>query len=268
MILDQFLRDQLVFGDSQASTLNWPLYVAHMPDSSRTVDELGAVSETQGVKDGRLMTGFLVFKYGLQVLIRSLTYEEGYAKAVEVQEVLQAVGGQETATVGAGSSAITYTLLNFSQQGPILPLGQEEGTKRRWLFSINYLATIADSDDVPPIEGGGTGGLVETLAHTVDATLPALQLEGWWHTNSGAGALAVRLTLPAAADQLNAGFAQVDVGIFYIQPGPSDFFKTSTGNLAVGQAYKLTVPLSKIKIFSDGNTRWMIEDESGSALAE
>lgn len=117
----------------------WPLYIGHMPDGDLTKDDCGAVYDTSGVRDGRLMEGEVIFHYGLQLKIRSAHFADGWEKANAVASRLAQVK-RELIEV----EDTEYRIDNLSQTTQIIPLGLEEGTKRRFLSTINFITTIQE----------------------------------------------------------------------------------------------------------------------------
>lgn len=239
----------------------WPVFIGHMPDSDAVPDNCIAVYDTEGLRDGRLMrTGAVVVHPGLQVRIRSRSHTTGWSKAIEVWELLQLVNRTEVwVPEDVGNRA--YTIQNLSQDGPPLALGVEPGTKRRNLFTLNYLATLNE-------EGLMLTGLVETVAHDVDASLAAAALENYFHTNSGAGTDPIRLELPPAADGLSGWFVQIDPGDFEVAPPAGETLSWSGGTLSAGQALIMQNPVSAMFIFSDGVNGWTVLVEKGTIVEE
>ena len=116
----------------------WPLYISHEPDGPRVEDNCGTVYDTEGVKDGRVMSGENIFHHGVQLRIRTGQYTDGWVKAEEAAVYLETVQEEE---VDIGEE--TYQIDAVTQTSPILPLGQEEGTsKRRELFTVNFLVSL------------------------------------------------------------------------------------------------------------------------------
>lgn len=137
-ILAQYLIGEGGASDPLASG-SWPLFVGALPDGDRTEDDALAAMDTAPMKDGRTMGGAPLFHHGVQLLLRSSDYNAGYSKIHALGVALAAVDG---ASVVEGGSI--YTLFNISQTTGVIALGQEAGTKRRVMFSVNFLATIQE----------------------------------------------------------------------------------------------------------------------------
>ena len=116
---------------------DWPVFVSNMPDGSNAPDDLAAVFDTVGVKDGRLMSSENIFHYGVMYELRSSTYEAGWAKACELETAIKTQGITEVDV-----DSRIYSLENVTQSGQINALGVEPGSKRRFLFTINFLLTL------------------------------------------------------------------------------------------------------------------------------
>lgn len=114
---------------------SWPLYISHLPETDIN-DDAGAVYDTTPLKDGRLMSGPIVQHYGVQITIRSQSYNDGWDKINDISSQLDNVV-QETVT----RDSTDYLIENISRGG-INPLGIENGTTRRYLFTENYILTM------------------------------------------------------------------------------------------------------------------------------
>ncbi len=113
----------------------WPLYVSHLPD----IDiDCGAIYDTAGVLDAKLSNGEVVEHLGIQISIRSDDYEMGYIKIEAITLALDVIHNVDVAL----DSATYYRIQNASRSSPIVPLGTEKGTKRRFLFTVNFLMTL------------------------------------------------------------------------------------------------------------------------------
>ena len=115
----------------------WPLYQSHIPDGDDVETECGGVYDTVGINDPRSMNGTVSGHPGVQLRIRARDYETGRTKIEDIAVALDAVVRD---TVAIGPS--TYRLQNVSRTTPIVSLGVEPGTKRRNIFTVNYLLTV------------------------------------------------------------------------------------------------------------------------------
>ena len=116
----------------------WPLYVSSMPDGENVEQDCGCVYDTSGVKDGRYMRGAVVMHQGIQIRMRSRVYETGYAKIEALASELDSIA-RYSITIDVG----TFLIENASRSTDIVPLGVEPGTRRSYLFTVNYLLSLS-----------------------------------------------------------------------------------------------------------------------------
>ena len=112
----------------------FPLWISHMQDKPSNA---GAIYDTSGILEQRQMSGLVPIHQGIQIRIRTVRYETGYAKIEDIASALDEVF-DETVEI----SPEEYVIQNISKTTPIIPLGIEVGTKRRFLFTINFLLTL------------------------------------------------------------------------------------------------------------------------------
>ena len=118
---------------------DWPLYISHMPDGSNVKTNCGAIYDTTGVNDLRSMTGESYPHPGIQLRIRSNNYETGYTK---IEDIANALDEVLQGSVDIGD--LEYEIQNVSRTSPIVSLGIEPGTRRRFSFTINFLCTLRE----------------------------------------------------------------------------------------------------------------------------
>ena len=118
----------------------WPLYISHLPDNDNVETDAGAIYDTSGNKDGRLMIGPVIQHFGIQIRFRSRDYNTGFEKIEDVAASLDAI---LRATVIMDTEQ--YRIQNMTRTTPIISLGLEpESTKRRFLFTVNFIASIKE----------------------------------------------------------------------------------------------------------------------------
>jgi len=117
----------------------WPLYICHMPDGVNVETNCGAVYDTAGTQEVRSMTGEWPEHQGIQLRIRARDYETGYEKIEDIANALD-----EIAWVDFEIGDLEYRIFNVSRTSPIVSLGVEPGTVRRFSFTINFLLTIRE----------------------------------------------------------------------------------------------------------------------------
>ena len=139
-IIVQYLVDEGLATEPDSSG-EWPVYTGHLPDGTGVVDNVLAVYDTPGTKDGRPLDGLPLFHDGIQVRVRSTDYSTGWIKARAVADALGEISEEVVAVDGTD-----YIIHNISQSTAVVPLGQEEGTKRRDHFTVNFLATLKEDE--------------------------------------------------------------------------------------------------------------------------
>lgn len=135
-VLADYIIVSLAKMTSPSSAGTWPLYISSMPDENDVPDNCGAIYDTTGLKDGRQMNGPVIRHYGIQLRIRSTDYQTGWIKIEDISSDLDTLSSEYTV------NSIVYTIRNVSRTSPIVALGMEPGTARRFHFTMNYLVTI------------------------------------------------------------------------------------------------------------------------------
>lgn len=177
-IVKQYLVDQAAVvepaGSLSLNSTAWPCFLSNEPDRKGVPHNVVTIYDTEGVKDGRLHNTKEVIEHpGVQVRIRASTFTLGWDK---VQDIITAVDAAQRAAVDVGS--LFYFLDNASRIGPPLPIGVQEGTRRRELFTINLLLTIREDRSLFDIIGSAEFTSMETsvdnfhfLIHTTMPTV-------------------------------------------------------------------------------------------------
>ena len=138
-VLAQYIWDTVQLLTNPNANDDWPLYIASLPDDPSNAS---AVYDTSGTLDGRHMTsGQVIQHFGIQLRLRSLDYEDGWKKLEAVCLQLDAVDSAELTV-----NDTDYIIDNVSRRTPIVPLGPEEGVRRREIFTVNYIMTIQELD--------------------------------------------------------------------------------------------------------------------------
>jgi len=137
-IIAQHLIDEGLLTDPTGSG-DWPGFVGALPDGEDVDHDAVGCMDTSPIKDGRIMGGESMLHYGVQLLVRADAYNTGYAKAQALMSELESLDDND---VIIGSD--TYEINNASTTTGVVVLGQEEGTKRREMFSVNFLITITE----------------------------------------------------------------------------------------------------------------------------
>jgi hypothetical protein len=135
----EVIRQLLVdVGEGVESSGIWPVFASFLPGQP---DSALCVYDSAGVPDGRIMAGGeKIIHPGIQVMVRGAGYPETRAKAESIAMLLDAQQRSEVVM----ESDESYILHNVSRTGDILSLGMEqEGDRRRYLFSINAVLTMS-----------------------------------------------------------------------------------------------------------------------------
>jgi len=137
-VLQQLLLDLGLGGDPEDDPVPaWPVFVSREPSSP---DECLTVYDTEERRHGRTMAdGAKVVHYGVQVRVRSRTYEAGRAKADAVQATLEKGVYQTNVSIEGHA----YTVGNVSGAA-LRTLGKDVPGSKRDLFVVNGLVALAE----------------------------------------------------------------------------------------------------------------------------
>jgi hypothetical protein len=112
----------------------WPAFVGSTWDLNLN---LVALYDTTPIKDGRISrTGEVIEHKGVQLLISTLDYEDGWVKFRDVMQAINEMRNLEVTVDGT-----TFTIVNAKKESAA-HIGVDE--RRRQLFSANYIVTIAE----------------------------------------------------------------------------------------------------------------------------
>ena len=135
-IIRLYLVDQGIV--SMPSSGVWPCFVTSLPDGDNAVDDCIGLFDIEPEKDGRLAdNGLVILHYGLEFIVRSDSYENGWGKINTIVATLDDIVNMLVVLY-----SVTYTTHNATRRSGISALGLEEGTKRRYLFQSKYIITI------------------------------------------------------------------------------------------------------------------------------
>jgi hypothetical protein len=135
LVIRQLLLDLAICQDD--SQADWFVTITYLPDNAQVRDNIVAVTDTEGNKDGRIMaTGETIIHPGCQIRVRSTDYMTGQQKIKQIQTAFDKVHNYVTEIEG-----VIAHIQTISQQGGIMPMGMDS-TGRRYHFSLNYIATV------------------------------------------------------------------------------------------------------------------------------
>lgn len=119
---------------------DWPLFVTFLPDGDEVPTDCGAVYDTTGVRDARILdTGENLFRFGFQVRLRGSDYTALWKRAEAVSDFLASVQN-----VDVQMGAKWWTVQDVSITTPPISLGLEPGVKkRRHLFTVNGIVALS-----------------------------------------------------------------------------------------------------------------------------
>ena len=142
-IIVKLLKDLSLVQDPDTSGVVTPCWINFLPDQPDVFDRAVAVNDTTGLKEGRLMIGTNILRYGVQIVVREATHRAGWTLCAAIEAALELIAG-DIVYIGSSSDP-SFTVHNVSQTSPILFLGLEQGSsKRRKMFTINYLVSITE----------------------------------------------------------------------------------------------------------------------------
>ena len=133
-ILAYYIINTLAKMTDPSDGSTWPLWISHMQDKPSNA---GAIYDTSGIIEQRQMSGLVPTHQGIQIRIRAISYETGYAKIEDIASALD-----EVFDISVEIDPEEYVIQNIGRSSPIVSLGIEEGTKRRFLFTVNFLLTL------------------------------------------------------------------------------------------------------------------------------
>jgi len=122
----------------EVSNDSWPLYISSLPDG--LINNIGAIFDTSPIKHGKLMRGDFIQHPGIQLRIRSVDFALGWSKINEITTAMDIVHN-EIQTL----NTTDYLIQNITKRsGPVF-MGTEPGTKRRYMFSVNWTIAVKEN---------------------------------------------------------------------------------------------------------------------------
>jgi len=138
-ILAQYLISTLSLFTAVSDSSTWPLFQGFLPDSDAIENDAAAIFDVEPYTQGKSMSGALDQRYGVQFVIRSRTYDNGYKKARTLLDALQ-----NKSQVSEVINGTTFVIENISSASGIVSLGTEKSSKQRFIFSIDTFVTIKE----------------------------------------------------------------------------------------------------------------------------
>lgn len=139
-ILSTLLIADGLAGDPSKSEL-WPAFVNFLPNDLGPSSKQLSCYDTQGIRDGRILrTGEVIEHPGVQIRFRASQSHEAYSKAGDVALHLDALHRREIQL-----DSVSYLIINFSRQSPIVNMGTSREEKSFSNLTINYTLTIKEN---------------------------------------------------------------------------------------------------------------------------
>jgi len=147
-IIRQFLKDKGIgtLVDDDPKSKLWNMFVSFMPDGPKVEHDLITLNDTIGSDFGRIMkTGRYVSKPGVQIQVRAMDFNVGWRKLKEISCALDEAKDETVNITDKDAVVHNYTILTLSRTSPPAPIGTEQGTNRREMYTVNYLATLKEN---------------------------------------------------------------------------------------------------------------------------
>lgn len=151
-VIKQYIIDEALGSDPDADDENdripWPVFRGREVDRP---DDLIKVSDTQGRDDGFSQVESEQQKHhGIQVMVRSTDYDEGYRKCLDIALLLDRANHASVSVeyvteddMGTGSPpAYIYEIAAVKTTTDVIPLGADTPQGKRLLFTFNAIAAI------------------------------------------------------------------------------------------------------------------------------
>lgn len=117
----------------------WPFYVGTIPDGDNVEDDAGVFVDTTPIVDGRVMSGPTTLFYGIELLVRSRSRDDGWDKINAIAAHLDTMHLAEITSGG-----VDY-MFEAVSRGGVNYLGLEaETTKRRYLHTLNMTTAMRE----------------------------------------------------------------------------------------------------------------------------
>lgn len=124
-------------GDVGFIGASWPAYTATLPDTTDIPDNIVSFFDSSPENKGRSVAAGTLYRWGVQIRVRAFSYCEGYEKCLSLNTKLDSIHREHITFEG-----VSYLIQNVTATTGIIPLGLEEGQKKRYHWSLNLLITI------------------------------------------------------------------------------------------------------------------------------
>lgn len=140
LVLVEWLLSQMLVGSVADSSPVWPCYLVSLPEGPGVPTDAVCVYDTNPVLDGRLMaSGEQIVHPGVQVKVRALDYQTGWAKIREISTAMDALRNASVVI----DSIETQVLQNASRISGPLSIGTDQASPvSAYHFTVNYQLTL------------------------------------------------------------------------------------------------------------------------------
>ena len=136
-LLRTYLIDSLL-AQAPLGATSWPAYLQTLPDGNGIRDDAIMLRDSIGNKDGRLMGGSTIIHEGGTIVVRSKEYANGWDEMNDIAVACDSILNEDI-SISSGEIYRIHAVSRF----PIMPLGVEPGTKRRWMFEMRIAASLS-----------------------------------------------------------------------------------------------------------------------------
>lgn len=138
-IIQSWLIQNTLAGDPLDSAPTWPCYMVSLPEGTGVPSDAVCVYDTTPVPDGRLLrTGEQIVHPGIQIKVRSQSYQAGWDKAQAIAETLDAATRAQVSV-----DSVLHTMVAASRISGPVSLGVDPSSiKRTFSFTLNYRITL------------------------------------------------------------------------------------------------------------------------------
>lgn len=113
----------------------WPCNFNSLPEEP---DNALVITDTEGRAQGRVFTGYLTEKHGIQIRSRSADVVSGFVKLTRILNSLSRVNNEEVVIMeDTGTGTTSYLVQTLTPTSPVVRLGREaEGGRYEWTLNL------------------------------------------------------------------------------------------------------------------------------------
>ena len=129
------LKEGIITGPANNT---WPGFIGVLPDFPEVPDNSIVITDTAGIKDGKLQKGEVLEKPGLQIVTRGVSYLDPFYK---MEDIIVFVDSIKDLSVTVAPENTVYIIKNVIRVGTSIAL-DIDGKNKRHKFSLNLLLVI------------------------------------------------------------------------------------------------------------------------------